>query len=109
MTSSIAAGVVVPLPPGDGPLPLPQEKLDVGAELPHLTDPFVVPGINVLGFAAAGRLGNISSFALGPIVLGAAVDGTPPTFDGVDLEAAVPVAQARGSLTGFLEVDWRAG
>ena len=99
----------MPLPLGVWPLLSPHEKLDVGAALPHLTVPLVVPAISVLGFGAAGKLGNISSFARGPIVLGAAVDGIDRGFEGVDLEVAAPVTQASGSLAGFFEVDGRAG
>lgn len=109
MSSPPLAGVVAPLSPGEGPLSFPHEKFDVGAVFPHRTDPLVVPAISVLGFDAAGRLGNISSLARGPIVRGAAVEGTPRMFEGVGRDAAVPVAQARGSRIAFRGLDGRAG
>lgn len=51
----------------------------------------------------------MSSLARGPIVRGAAVDGTERGFDVVGREAAVPVAQASGSRAGFLVPEERAG
>src|SRR2546423_542463 len=52
----------------------------------HRTAPFVSPAINVLGLAAVGRLGNISSFIRLPIVAGGRELGL--LFTGDSLEAA---------------------